>query len=146
SKPVFTHGQLYVVASRVTSRFGLRFYIDNGGLCANNLTKNMVYKEVFYNLPRAFPRFLFEFVEYENLKDRYNDDKYLTGQRNISKPLLTTTSSSHFLLDLELKENDPYRLSPLVHVVFTGMNENRPVVIHISDLFEKLMAGVELCR
>ncbi|GJT95204.1 replication factor A protein 1 [Tanacetum coccineum] len=26
----------------------------------------------------AFPRFLFEFVEYENLKDRYNDDKYLT--------------------------------------------------------------------
>ncbi|GKE68555.1 replication protein A 70 kDa DNA-binding subunit B, partial [Tanacetum coccineum] len=26
----------------------------------------------------AFPRFLFVFVEYENLKDRYNDDKYLT--------------------------------------------------------------------
>ncbi|GKC74082.1 replication protein A 70 kDa DNA-binding subunit B, partial [Tanacetum coccineum] len=154
------------------------------------------------------PRFLFKFVEYENLKDRHNDDKYLTdvigiltewgplmektgnnayvnsNVRNVvirdlsdnrvhvtiwgelaskfddeiiiskndhsivvvftCKLLLTMTSSSHFLLDLELKENDPYRLSPLVPVVFTGMNENRPIVIHISDLFEKLMVGVEL--
>nr|GEV51247.1 hypothetical protein [Tanacetum cinerariifolium] len=50
-KPVFTNGQVYVVSSRVTSRAGLRFYIDNGGDCANNLTQNIVYKEVFYNLP-----------------------------------------------------------------------------------------------
>ena len=52
-KPVFNHEQLYVAASRVTSRAGLRFYIDNGGICANNMTKNIVYKEVFYNLPRG---------------------------------------------------------------------------------------------
>jgi ATP-dependent DNA helicase PIF1 len=42
--PVFTHGQLYVVASRVTSRDGLRFYIDNGDKCPNNLTRNVVFK------------------------------------------------------------------------------------------------------
>ncbi|GJX14483.1 hypothetical protein Tco_0206241 [Tanacetum coccineum] len=29
-------------------------------------------------LLEAFPRFLFEFVKYKNLKDRYNNDMYLT--------------------------------------------------------------------
>ncbi|KAL4579451.1 hypothetical protein LXL04_015599 [Taraxacum kok-saghyz] len=43
--------KLYVASSRVTSRAGLRFYIDNKGKCENNITKNVVYKEVFYNLP-----------------------------------------------------------------------------------------------
>ncbi|KAJ9543755.1 hypothetical protein OSB04_023462 [Centaurea solstitialis] len=44
-KPVFTHDQLYVTASRVTSRVNLRFYVDNGGKCDNNLSRNVVYKE-----------------------------------------------------------------------------------------------------
>nr|KAJ0193478.1 hypothetical protein LSAT_V11C800389040 [Lactuca sativa] len=50
SQPIFAHGQLYATTSRVTSRDGLRFYIDNNGKCANNLTKIVAYKEVFYNL------------------------------------------------------------------------------------------------
>ncbi|KAJ9546832.1 hypothetical protein OSB04_019375 [Centaurea solstitialis] len=49
-KPVFTHGQLYVTASRVTSRTGLRFYVDNGGKCDNNLSRNVVYKETLLEL------------------------------------------------------------------------------------------------
>ena len=50
--PVFTHGQLYVAASRVWSLDGLRFYISeyNGqGHLANDekvFTKNIVYREV----------------------------------------------------------------------------------------------------
>ncbi|KAJ9537834.1 hypothetical protein OSB04_030567 [Centaurea solstitialis] len=48
-KHVFTHGQLYVIAFRVTSRAGLRFYVDNGGKCDNNLSRNIVYKEVAIN-------------------------------------------------------------------------------------------------
>jgi ATP-dependent exoDNAse (exonuclease V) alpha subunit len=51
-QPVFTHGQLYVAASRVRSFNGLRFYISeyNGqGHLANEervFTKNIVYTEV----------------------------------------------------------------------------------------------------
>jgi ATP-dependent exoDNAse (exonuclease V) alpha subunit len=51
-QPVFTHGQLYVAASRVRSFNGLRFYISeyNGqGHLANDervFTKNIIYTEV----------------------------------------------------------------------------------------------------
>ncbi|KAI3716776.1 hypothetical protein L1987_67901 [Smallanthus sonchifolius] len=38
--------QSWFPASRVTSRQGLRFYVDNGGKCDDTLTRNVVYKEV----------------------------------------------------------------------------------------------------
>ncbi|KAJ9562645.1 hypothetical protein OSB04_007805 [Centaurea solstitialis] len=49
-QPVFTHGQLYVVLSRVKSREGLKvLIIDDEGIISNR-TKNVVYKEVFGSL------------------------------------------------------------------------------------------------
>jgi ATP-dependent DNA helicase PIF1 len=46
-KPVFTHGQLYVAISRVTSQNGLFILIEDDSDNCSTKTRNIVYKEVF---------------------------------------------------------------------------------------------------
>jgi len=50
SKPVFTHGQLYVAVSRVTSMKGLKILISNEEGCVCTDTTNVVYHDVFRNV------------------------------------------------------------------------------------------------
>lgn len=48
---------MYVAVSRVTSPKGLRLFIDSNTGTPTNVTKNIVYREVFYNLPVTYIAF-----------------------------------------------------------------------------------------
>ena len=60
--PVFSHGQLYVVFSRVTIKSGLKILIHDKQNAPCSTTTNVVYKEVFQTLCQLVILFTLSFV------------------------------------------------------------------------------------
>ncbi|KAK1384638.1 Helicase-like protein [Heracleum sosnowskyi] len=50
-RAAFSHGHIYVAISRVTRPEGLHILIDSDTGTTTNITSNVVFEEVFYNLP-----------------------------------------------------------------------------------------------
>ncbi|CAN1320509.1 hypothetical protein LINPERPRIM_LOCUS31725, partial [Linum perenne] len=48
--PIFSHGQLYVVISRVCSTDGIHVVIKNDETLETNITRNIVYDEIFEDM------------------------------------------------------------------------------------------------
>lgn len=77
--PVFTHGQLYITVSRVTSPSGLKVFIDSKTGGSTNVTKNVVYKEIFYNLPHSTTMDSVPIYVYKYLKNLYMQGRSISN-------------------------------------------------------------------
>ncbi|CAN6892364.1 unnamed protein product [Brassica oleracea] len=130
-RPVFSHGQLYVALSRVTSPEGLKIVDDTEGATRKDVVTNIVHKEIFGNLKTRKQNFAWGTCHTYGLPASAPD--CLTVSRTIS----SAVQDDHVIKRLNLR---PQTMNPMLtfhryqHLMVKAINSDIPAAHYTEGI------------